>query len=279
MSNKVSIVIPACDAQRHLPRAVKSALSQTHRDIEVIVVSDDGLDYATFLAAQGISDPRLRHASTGGVRTGCHNARNAGYAVARGDFIADLDADDLFHPARVETLLPHAQSAGAVVDNIAVISDRNGGLLYKPFNNLKQNLKLDAVALIGLTCPLFPLIRRDAHRPRTPGIEYAEDVVANLQLIGRLGAILVVGATLSDYRVIAGSLSHDDSSAARFEQSYTDIIARAQSGDLGLPAAMRDVAIEGFARKRDLNRALAQAQSENPALDFQTFVAQRRKVT
>ena len=51
----VSIVIPACDAQAYLPRAVKSALAQTHRDTEVIVVADDGFDYAAFLGAKGIS--------------------------------------------------------------------------------------------------------------------------------------------------------------------------------------------------------------------------------
>lgn len=276
MSPTVSIIVPACDAQPHLARALRSALDQSLRDIEVIVVADDGFDYAAFLAGQGITDSRLSFTTTGGVRTGCHNARNAGYAVARGGFIADLDADDAWYPARLERLQPHAEKSGAAVDNIAVVSDASGDVLYRPFNHLNQNLKLDAGALLALTCPLFPLTRRDMARPRTFGIEYAEDVVANLQLIGRIGEIAIVNETLSEYRVVTGSLSHDDRSAERFETSYTEIIERLASDGLDVPEELRGAAIEGFAQKRALNRALAEAQRAEPSLDFQTFAARAR---
>jgi glycosyltransferase involved in cell wall biosynthesis len=274
-----SIIVPACDAHTRIVRAVRSALDQSVRDIETIVVADDDFDYAAFLAAQGIDDPRLSFTTTGGVRTGCHNARNAGYAVARGGFVADLDADDVWYPARVERLLPEAKKHGAAVDNIAVVSDASGDILYRPFNHLNQNLKLDVAALLALTCPLFPLVRRDMARPRTFGIEYAEDVVANLQLIGRTGAIAIVNETLSEYRVVTGSLSHDDRSAERFETSYTRIIERLADDGLDVPETLRATAIEGFARKRVLNRTLAEAQRAEPSLDFQTFVTRTRNLS
>lgn len=275
----VSIVVPACDAQTRIARALRSVLDQLLRNVELIVVADDGFDYAAFLTGQGIDDPRLSFTATGGVRTGCHNARNVGYAVARGGFIADLDADDVWYPARLERLLPDAKKYGAAVDNIAVVSDGSGDVLYRPFNHLNQNLKLDAEALLALTCPLFPLVRRDMARPRTFGIEYAEDVVANLQLIGRTGAIAIVNETLSEYRVVTGSLSHDDRSAARFETSYTEIIERLAGDGLDVPETLRSTAIEGFAQKRALNRALAEAQRAEPSLDFQTFAARMRGLT
>src|SRR5690349_20821137 len=94
----VSIIIPAYRAQPTLSRAVASALSQTWGDLEVIVVSDDQVDYEPQLSRDGIKDERLRFTSTKRVGSGCHNARNVGLAEARGDFIAALDADDIHLP-------------------------------------------------------------------------------------------------------------------------------------------------------------------------------------
>ena len=106
----VSVIIPACEAQARLPDAVASLIDQSWRDWEAIVVADDGLDYRALLAGIGLTDPRIRHTTTGGHRTGCHRARNAGYALAQGGFIADLDADDVFYPGRLETLVPLART-------------------------------------------------------------------------------------------------------------------------------------------------------------------------
>lgn len=273
----VSVVVPACDAQARLPDAVASLIDQTWQNWEAIVVADDGFDYGALLRDAGLTDRRIRHATTGGRRTGCHRARNAGYALAQGDIIADLDADDVFYPPRLATLVPPAREHGAATDNSAVISEDSGLALYHLFSNLKQNLKIDAAAFFTRTCPIFPVVRRDAHRPRLDGIEYAEDVVANLQLIGRIGAIVVVPQTLMEYRVVAGSMSHDDDSAQRFDKTYADILDRIMRNELGLPAALRDIARDGFERKRALNRDLAEAQRENPKLDFQTFVAERQR--
>lgn len=273
----VSVVIPACDAQARLPDAVASLIDQSWQNWEAIVVADDGFDYDALLRGVGLKDPRIRHTATGGRRTGCHRARNAGYALAQGDFIADLDSDDVFYPPRLASLLPLAREHGAASDNSAVISEETGVILYHLFNNLTQNLKVDAAAFFTRTCPIFPLVRRDAHRPRLDGVEYAEDVVANLQLIGRLGAIVVTPQTLMEYRVVAGSMSHDDDSAERFDKTYADILDRIMRGELGLPAVLRDVARDGFERKRALNRDLAEAQRANPTLDFQTFVAKRQR--
>lgn len=273
----VSIVVPACAAEPTIARAVASLLAQTWSDWEAIVVADDGADYAAVLARAGLADRRLRFVSTGGVRTGCHNARNVGLAAVQGEVVGHLDADDVFAPERLAVLAPLAHDLGAAVDNPAVVADETGALLYRAFGDVDAPIELGLGDLLALSVPLFPLVRRDHAEPRLPGIEFAEDVVANLRLIDRLGRLHAVPRTLMDYRVIGGSICHSDDSAAQFDRAYAALIERVIRGDgLGLLPASRAVARDGLAAKRALNAAFAAAQKDDPALNFQSYVARRR---
>jgi glycosyltransferase involved in cell wall biosynthesis len=273
----VSVIIPAYRAQATLARAVRSALSQNWSDLEAIVVSDDRFDYQAFLHAEGIDDKRLRFTSTGRMASGCHNARNAGLGLARGEFIAALDADDRYFPTRLSVLLPLAITHGAATDNPVVVSDIDGTELYRAFKPGSSPSQLDAAALLDLSVPLFPLVAREHAEPRLPGIELGEDFVANLRLIDRLGGLTVHGETLSEYRVVSGSLAHNDTSADGFEKSYTALIERLETGDkLGLSPSTAAVARDRLIQKRDFNRAFAAARATEPTLDFQTFAARRR---
>lgn len=270
----VSVVIPACRAHATVVRAVESVLTQTFEDWEAIVVSDDGEDYIALLAQHGIRDPRLRGVTTGRTASGCHNARNVGLAATRGDFIAALDADDLFLPRRLEMLLPIARRDGAATDNPAVVDDTSGDALYRACADVTPVHRLDVAALLALSVPLFPIVARGYAEPRLDGIEFGEDFVANLRLIDRIGGLTMIGDTLSEYRVVTGSLCHSDESAARFEKSYTELIIRLSDGDrLGLSAETATIARESLIRKREFNRAFAKARAQDPGLDFQSFAA------
>jgi glycosyltransferase involved in cell wall biosynthesis len=74
----------------------------------MLIVSDDGVDYERLLAQQGIRDARLRFFDTGHSGAGPNLSRNIALNAASGEFIAPLDADDLFYPERLEWLLPPA---------------------------------------------------------------------------------------------------------------------------------------------------------------------------
>jgi succinoglycan biosynthesis protein ExoO len=104
----------------HLADAIRSAQSQSLRDLEIIVSddasSDDSIAIATELMAQ---DPRIRL-----VRS-CHNggpaaARNRAFAIAQGEWIAVMDSDDLMHPDRMMMLVEMARrdKADMVADNV-----------------------------------------------------------------------------------------------------------------------------------------------------------------
>jgi glycosyltransferase involved in cell wall biosynthesis len=106
---EVSVVIPTRGRPELVPRAVRSALAQTLRDIEVIVVID-GPDPATCAALSDNTDPRLR--VIGLDRSGgAPAARNIGAEHAIGEWTAMLDDDDEWLPEKLESQLTLARSA------------------------------------------------------------------------------------------------------------------------------------------------------------------------
>jgi glycosyltransferase involved in cell wall biosynthesis len=96
---QVSVIIPAFNAEMTIMAALESALGQTFADLEVILVDDASTD-ATVERATAIRDQRVRllRIPHGGVA----RARNCGIQAARGQFIAFLDADDMWTPDKLE---------------------------------------------------------------------------------------------------------------------------------------------------------------------------------
>jgi glycosyltransferase involved in cell wall biosynthesis len=100
----VSVVIPAYNAQRFIERTLASAIAQTHRNLEIIVIDDGSVDDTRTIVHRFVcKDDRIRILSipNGGVA----EARNVGIAEAAGDFVAFLDADDVWHPKKIQLQL------------------------------------------------------------------------------------------------------------------------------------------------------------------------------
>ncbi|HYC23087.1 MAG TPA: glycosyltransferase [Candidatus Bathyarchaeia archaeon] len=109
----VSVVIPTYNRPDRLRRAVESVLGQTHENVEVIVVNDDGGPVEELLADFAESS-KIVYVKLG-VNRERSAARNAGLALARGEFVAYLDDDDWYEPEHVATLVAALRSSGAAV--------------------------------------------------------------------------------------------------------------------------------------------------------------------
>jgi len=96
---KVSVVIPAYNAMNYLPETVESVLRQTFTDFEVLIVDDGSSDHIKQWAS-GLVDPRVKLISQ--ENQGLPGARNTGIAQAQGEYIAFLDADDLWEATKLE---------------------------------------------------------------------------------------------------------------------------------------------------------------------------------
>ena len=116
----VSVITPVFRGEQTLVRAVRSLLAQDYPHWQQWIVIDDGVDYPGLLKAAGIDDPRIRFIDSGGVGSGPNRTRNLALAQADGDIIAPLDADDLYYPTRLSTLVPLAMAYGVAGDNVDV---------------------------------------------------------------------------------------------------------------------------------------------------------------
>lgn len=93
----VSCIVPVFNGERYLRHALESILAQTYRPLEIIVVDDGSTDGSPDVAREFAQAVRyLRQPNAGPAA-----ARNRGLGVARGEFVAFLDADDLWHVVKL----------------------------------------------------------------------------------------------------------------------------------------------------------------------------------
>ena len=113
--DRISVVMPAYNAAATLEASMRSALDQTHREVELLVVDDRSTDgsweLVQSLAREDARVVPIRQPRNGGVAA----ARNAGIEAATGRYIAFLDSDDRWYPDKLQVQLASMRAAGARV--------------------------------------------------------------------------------------------------------------------------------------------------------------------
>jgi glycosyltransferase involved in cell wall biosynthesis len=97
-----SIVIPTYNRAEFIEKAIRSVLSQTITDLEVIVVDDGSTDNTAEVVA-AIDDPRISYHQKKNEERAV--ARNTGVSLARGDYVSFLDSDDILYKDHLSTAL------------------------------------------------------------------------------------------------------------------------------------------------------------------------------
>jgi glycosyltransferase involved in cell wall biosynthesis len=123
---RTTVLMPAYNAEETVRESVESVLAQTCGDVEVIVV-DDGSRVAAESVLGDVRDPRLRvirHERNRGLSA----ARNTAIAAARAPLVSQLDADDLWEPDYLESVLPcfDDPAVGLAYTNAAIIEHPTG---------------------------------------------------------------------------------------------------------------------------------------------------------
>lgn len=108
----ISIIIPVYKCEKYIGACIESVLAQTYPQFELILVDDGSPDSASEICDQyAQKDDRIQviHKENGGVSS----ARNAGLAVAKGEYVSFIDSDDYIDEAFLQTLLNYAKKTQA----------------------------------------------------------------------------------------------------------------------------------------------------------------------
>ncbi|WPD23962.1 MAG: glycosyltransferase [Candidatus Electrothrix scaldis] len=118
----ISVVIPAYNHERFIGAAVDSVLNQTWENLELIVVDDGSID-GTGAIVQAYTDPRLSYYYQD--NQDAFNTINRGMGLAKGDYIAILNSDDIYAEDRLERLvtLQQESQAACLFTDVIPISD------------------------------------------------------------------------------------------------------------------------------------------------------------
>ena len=223
----VSVIVPAFNAAATLARTLRSVAAQDYPNLEILIVDDGSTDGTAEVAAlfcSGEPRARLLRKPNGGVAS----ARNHALAQARGEYVAPIDADDLWHPAKISRQVAAARRMPGVT-----------GFVYCWFRDIDHADRVwrdgPALSVLGRALQRLayfnfvgngsaPLFARQAllsvggydERLRQRGAEGCEDLLVQLAVARRYG-VTVVPEYLVGYRLTAGAMSGD---AGRMHRSW-----------------------------------------------------------
>ncbi len=230
----VSVVIPAYNAAAFITRTLASVMAQTYRQLEILVVDDGSCDRTPqIVKAYAQQDTRIKLLQQ--ANAGVAAARNFGIRSALGEFIAPIDADDIWHPQAMAKIMDEffagSPEMGVVYTWSADIDEHNqqtGGF---------HAAKVDGDVYKTLICHNFlgnassTVIRKACldkvggydHQLKAKGAQGCEDWDLYLRLAEQY-EFGVVPEFLVGYRKVFGSMSGDFRQMAKSQRIMLDAV-------------------------------------------------------
>lgn len=206
----VSVVMPAYNADKYIEAAVRSVQTQTFPDWELILVDDCSTDgTADRICALAAEDGRLRPVFSA-ENHGAAESRNLAFSYCRGDYVALLDADDLWRPEKLVRQLLLAEETGADILYCSYgMIDEAGRKAYPDFI-VGPSTDFDGMLIRSeLSCSTVLLRRELAEtHPFETGF-YHEDYAYWLRLLRDGFSASGTPEVLADYRVSKNSRSNN----------------------------------------------------------------------
>lgn len=199
----VSVVIPCYNGASYLRSTLESALGQTHSPLEIIVIDDGSTDNSAAIAESFGCPVRVIRQSNQGESV----ARNRGIDEARGDWIAFLDADDKWAPAKLSRQLAVATDETIGVGTGSHYRFDNANELERLFIPPPPSSWVEFGVSFGCPCQISSLLVRRSIKTRFPAwTKYAEDCLFAFDLVNE-GSIAIVNDPLTIYFSHAGGQS------------------------------------------------------------------------
>ena len=204
----VSVIMPAYNASKYIEQAIESVLGQTMEDLELVIIDDCSTDN-TYEKAKRYEEKDnrvlvLRNQKNSGVA----RTRNVGFEKSRGEYIALLDSDDVWHPQKIEKQIEivKEKKADIVYCSYALVGE-DGKSIHKDFivpeeTDFSQMLKENVIgcSTVLLSCEI-------AKKYKFTTEFYHEDYVLWMELLKDGFCAFGTKEVLVDYRVLEKSRS------------------------------------------------------------------------
>lgn len=202
----VSVIMPAYNAERFLETAVRSVMAQTVTDWELLVL-DDGSQDSTLAIAQTLAkeDPRIR-VLPNEANMGVAKTRNRGFDLCRGEYVALLDSDDLWHAEKLEKQLDLAERTGAELVYCSYgMVDEYGKKICEDFIVPAKTDFEKSLTKSVISCSTVLLARPLVDRYHFEAGYYHEDLVLWLQILRDGHSACGLPEVLAQYRIMEGT--------------------------------------------------------------------------
>ncbi|AFZ00461.1 glycosyltransferase family 2 protein [Calothrix sp. PCC 6303] len=158
---KVSVIIPAHNAIKYLPKSLETVFEQTFKDWEVLIINDGSTDGIEKWASE-ITDTRVTLIVQS--HQGVSIARNHGISLSQGEYIAFLDADDLWEPTKLEKQVKYLDNhlhVGLVYTWTAFVDESAKATGRVSSSNAEGKIWLQLLENELIPCTSTVMIRRD----------------------------------------------------------------------------------------------------------------------
>jgi glycosyltransferase involved in cell wall biosynthesis len=265
----VSVIIPTYNHAHYLCEAVDSVLSQDYDDYEIIVVDDGSTDNTGQVLASYGSKVRCIYQRNQGLAT----ARNTGIKAARGEYIALLDADDLYKPDYISTLTsimssnPHAHA----IHCASRFVDKNNKTLPQTAGRIVTPDTLYPTLLHGNFIPPLCMFVSSKCYKNLGYFDTNLPVVEDWDLWLRLAreyCVISTSKILARYRVVHNSMS---TNIERMLKYKLDVLEKNFGKGLEDKAQLSDFEREAYSRTY-LTAAVEYLQISEPKNAYSCFV-------
>lgn len=233
----VSVIVPAFNAENTILQTLQSAAAQTYPSLEIVIIDDGSTDRTRAIASEFCAAER-RARVVGQQNAGLSAARNRGVRESSGPWIAPLDADDLWHPTKIEKQVKAALAApeepgfvyclyqdideqGFIIGSSPPWAFAGAALKRLTYHNTIHTLLLSRKAI-------------DRVGGYDEGLRACEDTMIQLA-IARHYPVAVVREHLLGYRKRPGSMSRDTDLVIA---SWRGVIRRHAADGADLPPAL-----------------------------------------
>lgn len=220
----ISVIVPVYKVEAYLDKCVRSIVDQTYRDLEIILVDDGSPDRCAELCdTWAAKDSRIRviHKKNGGLS----DARNAGMAIATGEYIGFVDSDDEIAPDMYRLLLERMTADGSDIAACGVemvFEDGTPSRMLTPSGTHVLDNRQAMEAIVRETYLLQPVWYKLYKTDLVRDIPFAvgkchEDVFWSWQVIARAQKVSVFGTSCYRYLQRSGSIMGEKFSRKRLD--------------------------------------------------------------